>query len=84
LLAHQTPLHGEHSRLNWCPGTLNHYTHSLRRGFASWATANGWDLKTLMEHVGWKNAQSAMRYIDREDPFNQRRIEQNLYPLYSK
>ena len=58
--------------------------HSLRRGFASWATANGWDLKTLMEHVGWKNAQSAMRYIDREDPFNQRRIEQNLYPLYSK
>jgi len=28
--------------------------HSLRRGFASWATANGWDLKTLMEHVGWK------------------------------
>ncbi len=37
-----------------------------------------------MEHVGWKNAQSAMRYIDREDPFNQRRIEQNLYPLYSK
>ncbi|WP_217638343.1 hypothetical protein, partial [Duganella sp. OV510] len=26
LLAHQTPLHGEHSRLNWCPGTLNHYT----------------------------------------------------------
>ena len=58
--------------------------HSLRRGFASWATANGWDLRTLMEHVGWKNAQSAMRYIDREDPFNQRRIEQNLYPLYSK
>ncbi|WP_226941555.1 hypothetical protein, partial [Janthinobacterium violaceinigrum] len=25
LLAHQTPLHGEHSRLNQCPGTLNHY-----------------------------------------------------------
>ena len=58
--------------------------HSLRRGFASWATANGWDLKTLMEHVGWKNAQSAMRYIDREDPFNQRRIEQNLHPPDSK
>nr|GEU29187.1 hypothetical protein [Tanacetum cinerariifolium] len=49
--------------------------HSLRRGFASWAAANGWDLKTLMEHVGWKNAQSAMRYIDSADPFNQRRIE---------
>ncbi len=52
--------------------------HSLRRGFASWAAANGWDLKTLMEHVGWKNAQSAMRYIDSNDPFNQRRIEASL------
>lgn len=53
-------------------------THSLRRGFASWATANGWDLKTLMEHVGWKSAQSAMRYIDLADPFNQQRIEKTL------
>jgi integrase len=53
-------------------------THSLRRGFASWATANGWDLKTLMEHVGWKSAQSAMRYIDRDDPFNRQRIEKTL------
>lgn len=52
--------------------------HSLRRGFASWATANGWDLKTLMEHVGWKNAQSAMRYIDTDDPFNRRRIELSI------
>lgn len=52
--------------------------HSLRRGFASWATANGWDLKTLMEHVGWKNAQSAMRYIDTDDPFNRRRIERSI------
>lgn len=52
--------------------------HSLRRGFASWATANGWGLKTLMEHVGWKNAQSAMRYIDTDDPFNRRRIEQSI------
>jgi integrase len=50
-------------------------THSLRRGFASWAAANGWDLKTLMAHVGWKSAQSAMRYIELDDPFNQRRIE---------
>jgi len=50
-------------------------THSLRRGFASWASANGWDLKALMEHVGWKSAQSAMRYIDRADPFNRERIE---------
>jgi len=39
-------------------------SHSLRRGFASWASANGWELKELMEHVGWRNATSAMRYID--------------------
>lgn len=52
--------------------------HSLRRGFASWASANGWDLRVLMEHVGWKNAQSAMRYIDSDDPFNQQRIERTL------
>jgi integrase len=52
--------------------------HSLRRGFASWATANGWDLKTLMEHIGWKNAQSAMRYIDTDDPFNRQRIERSI------
>ncbi len=39
-------------------------SHSLRRGFANWATRNGWDLKSLMAYVGWRDAQSAMRYID--------------------
>ena len=39
-------------------------SHSLRRGFATWATANGWDLKALMTYVGWKDMKSAMRYID--------------------
>ena len=34
----------------------------------NWATANGWDLKTLMAYVGWKNVQSAMRYVDASDP----------------
>jgi len=52
--------------------------HSLRRGFANWATSNGWDLKTLMEYVGWKNIQSAMRYVDGTDPFNKSRIERML------
>jgi integrase len=47
--------------------------HSLRRGFASWATANGWDLKTLMQYVGWKNLNSAMRYVGGADPFRQLR-----------
>lgn len=39
-------------------------SHSLRRGFAGWASANGWNLKELMEHVGWRDVSSALRYID--------------------
>ena len=50
-------------------------SHSLRRGFANWATSNGWDLKTLMAYVGWKDVQSAMRYVDASDPFARYRIE---------
>lgn len=53
-------------------------SHSLRRGFASWAGANGWDLKTLMTYVGWKDIRSAMRYIDGADPFEQHRINTSL------
>lgn len=43
--------------------------HSLRRGFAGWANANGWDVKSLMEYVGWRDSQSALRYLDGADPF---------------
>ena len=43
--------------------------HSLRRGFATWATSNGWDVKTLMEYVGWRDVRSAMRYVESSDPF---------------
>lgn len=50
--------------------------HSLRRGFAQWATSNDWDIKTLMEYVGWKNMQSALRYVDGADPFARHRIEE--------
>jgi integrase len=53
-------------------------THSLRRGFANWASTNGWDLKELMEHVGWKSAESALRYINPSDPYGQARIERVL------
>lgn len=55
-------------------------SHSLRRGFAGWANANGWDVKTLMEYVGWKDVKSAMRYIDGVDPFARQRLEENLLP----
>lgn len=44
-------------------------THSLRRGFANWAADQNWDLKTIMEYVGWKNVNSAMKYLDAVDPF---------------
>jgi integrase len=44
-------------------------SHSLRRGFAGWANANQWDVKTLMHYVGWRDVQSALRYIDGADPF---------------
>ena len=53
-------------------------SHSLRRGFAGWANDNGWDVKTLMEYVGWRDIHSAMRYIDGGDGFAQRRIETAL------
>ena len=53
-------------------------SHSLRRGFASWANNNQWDIKTLMEYVGWKDVKSAMRYIEGADPFAQPRLEQPL------
>lgn len=52
--------------------------HSLRRGFAAWADANGWDVKTLMEYVGWKDIKSAMRYLDGADSFVRDRIEAGL------
>lgn len=39
-------------------------SHSLRRGFATWATRSGWDLKALMQYVGWNDGQSALRYVE--------------------
>lgn len=51
--------------------------HSLRRGFATWATSNGWDLKTLMEYVGWRDVQSAMRYMEAMDPFERMGLAQD-------
>lgn len=44
-------------------------SHSLRRGFATWAHASGWDLKALMTYVGWRDVQSALRYVETASPF---------------
>jgi integrase len=54
--------------------------HSLRRGFAGWATENGWDVKTLMEYVGWKDVHSALRYINAAEGFGGDRFEVSLGP----
>lgn len=53
-------------------------SHSLRRGFAGWATASGWDLKDLMAYVGWKDVDSALRYLDRPNSALQQRFERGL------
>lgn len=55
-------------------------SHSLRRGFAGWARASGWDLKELMEYVGWKDVKSAMRYLDVAGDDLKTRFEQGLEP----
>jgi len=44
-------------------------SHSMRRGFATWASANGWDIKSLMSYVGWKDVKSALRYVDAQTSF---------------
>jgi len=56
-------------------------SHSMRRGFAGWARASGWDIKELMEYVGWKDVKSAMRYLDSPDSSLQARFEQGLTAL---
>lgn len=57
-------------------------SHSLRRGFAGWARSSGWDIKDLMEYVGWRDIKSAMRYLDASDVGLQARFEKGL-PILS-
>ncbi|PMU07221.1 Tn3 family resolvase [Pseudomonas sp. FW305-20] len=49
--------------------------HSLRRGFATWATRNQWSPKALMEYVGWRDVHSALRYVEADAPFGNWRRE---------
>ena len=46
------------------PEPESYSSHSLRRGFASWAASNNWSTKELMEYVGWKDPKTALRYIE--------------------
>lgn len=45
-------------------------SHSLRRGFANWANQQGWSLHDLMHYVGWKDIQSAIRYVGKSHRFD--------------
>ncbi|WP_414157349.1 tyrosine-type recombinase/integrase [Pseudomonas sp. BNK-15] len=45
--------------------------HSLRRGFATWASRNQWSTEALMAYVGWRDMQSAARYIESHAPFGE-------------
>jgi integrase len=60
------------------PEVKEYSSHSLRRGFAGWARASGWDIKELMEYVGWTDIKSAMRYLDIPDAELQSRFEKGL------
>lgn len=60
------------------PLAFEYSGHSLRRGFANWATSNDWDLKTLMEYVGWRDVHSAMRYVEASDPFSRLSVSISL------
>ena len=53
-------------------------SHSLRRGFAQWAHLSGWDLRELMNYVGWRDIKTAMRYLDGADSSLKSRFEQGL------
>ncbi len=50
-------------------------SHSMRRGFATWASANAWDIKGLMSYVGWKDVKSAMRYVDASSSFGELAVQ---------
>ncbi|VVN72830.1 hypothetical protein PS718_00532 [Pseudomonas fluorescens] len=45
--------------------------HSLRRGFATWASRNQWSPKALMDYVGWRDVHTAMRYVEADAPFGE-------------
>nr|WP_306466546.1 tyrosine-type recombinase/integrase [Pseudomonas sp. HD6421] len=56
--------------LNRCGLQAEIYSaHSIRRGFATWAASSGWDIKTLMEYVGWSDMKSALRYVEPAQQF---------------
>jgi len=66
------------TRVGLCADAIS--SHSLRRGFATWANANGWDVKSLMDYVGWRDMKSALKYIEPHDPYFRDKIDKGLGP----
>jgi len=60
------------------PEPERYSSHSLRRGFAGWARDSGWDMKQLMDYVGWKDVQSALRYLEGSEAELATRFERGL------
>lgn len=58
----------------------NYSSHSMRRGFATWASSNGWDIKSLMTYVGWKDVKSALRYVDASTSFGGMALQVSQQP----
>jgi site-specific recombinase XerD len=56
-------------------------THSLRRGFAKWAADHGWDVHSVMAYVGWKNYESAKRYIPPRFSFGELSLDHSMSSL---
>ena len=52
-------------------------THSLRRGFAHWASEQNWDLISLMKYVGWKSSRSAEVYVKPRYDFGSLGLQRN-------
>lgn len=53
-------------------------SHSLRRGFANWARSSGWDIKELMQYVGWRDFNAALRYLEISEEDLSARFEHGL------
>jgi integrase len=57
-------------------------SHSLRRGFAQWAGVSGWDIRELMNYVGWRDVKAAIRYLDGVSLDQKARFEQGLDQVF--
>lgn len=53
-------------------------SHSLRRGFATWAAAHGYQVQEIMSHVGWKDVKSALRYVERQRSSDKQLMERAI------